>query len=113
MSIEHVAKLLKNATERNITTSDKVRLKIQMLHGLDFEEIVKHLLDQEALEASEEQESRNENERIFRLIFRLSSQKRLCVVITEKSDGMIFVVTAFVSSKKLDKLIKTQTIRRR
>ena len=113
MDVGYVKNLLKNIGKELIITSDKVKLKIEITHGLKFDDIANQLLNPKALEAVEEQPSRTDNERTFRLIFKKSSQKRLCIVITEKPDGTIFVVTAFESSKKLDKLVRTRWNKRR
>ena|SRR3989344_3090584 len=109
----YVIKLLKSYKPEKIKLTDKTAYKIENVHRVKIEEVKKHLSNPEDLESVEEQLARHEKQRTFQLIFKKSSKKRLVIVITENVDsGMLFIVTAFETSKKLEKLIKRGRIRR-
>ncbi|MBI2232921.1 MAG: hypothetical protein HYU56_03290 [Candidatus Aenigmarchaeota archaeon] len=109
----YVIKLLHSCKPEQIRITEKTSHKIQHVHGVKLEEVKSKLLDLEHLESVEEQPARHESQRTFQLIFKKSSKKRLFVVITENTEsGTIFLVTAFETSKKLEKLIKRGKIRR-
>ena len=109
----YIKRLLKSRKLDQIKITDKTAYKIENVHGIKVEEVKKHLSNPEDLESVEEQTARHEKQRTFQLIFKKSSKKRLVIVITENMDSdMLFIVTAFETSKKLEKLIKRGRIRR-
>lgn len=62
----------------------------------------------------EAQQSRNPNDKTFRLAFGESKDKTLVAVIRKRSiENDVFIVTAFSSSKKLEKLIRKHRVIRR
>ena len=79
----------------------------------DMEEVMRHLQNPDMMLDAEPQVSRNVHDETYALCFELSKRKTLFVVITYKTlENKIFIVTAFHSSKKLDKLIRKNKIGR-
>lgn len=113
MNIDYIINLLKKYREDQIKVTDQTRDKIENGHKISIKEVIDHISNPEGLEGFEEQEARREKQRTFMLVFKKSSQKKLCIVITENlGENMLFVVTAFESSKKLERLIKRGKMRR-
>ena len=109
----YILKLLKSHRPEQIKITEKTAYKIENVHDIKIEEVKNRLSNPKDLESVEEQPSRHESQRTFQLIFRKSSKKSLFVIITENKDsGTLFLVTAFETSKKLEKLIKRGRIRR-
>lgn len=113
MDIGYIQKLLVNTQSEKIILTDKVKLKIE-IHGLTAENVLAHLKTPKNLLLVQGQEARRQSDRTFRLIFKESENKKIIVVVTEKvPEKEIYIVTAFPSTKKAEKLIRKQQIRRR
>lgn len=109
----YIMKLLRSYKPEHIRITEKTVHKIEYVHGVEIEEIKANLMNLGNLENVEEQPSRHKNQKTFQLIFKKSSKGRLFVVITVNMDSdTIFLVTAFETNKKLEKLIKRGRIRR-
>lgn len=113
MNIYQIKKLLRSIKPERIKISSKVRFKIERLHEIKIEEIIKNLRNPELLVSIEKQPSRRPHDETYALVFELSKRKKLFVVITYKTlKKKIYIVTAYYSTKKLEKLIKRVKPRR-
>ncbi|HIG97254.1 MAG TPA: hypothetical protein HA230_02815 [Candidatus Aenigmarchaeota archaeon] len=113
VDIKYIINLLKDYREDQIKVTNETRDKIENGHKISIKEVIGHLLNPESMKGFEEQEARREHQRTFMLVFKKSSQKKLCIVVTENLDtDTLFVVTAFESSKRIDRLIKKGRMRR-
>ena len=73
---------------------------------------LKDLRNPKLLTEIEEQESRNRHDETYGLLFEITKRKRMFVVITYKTnDNKIYIVTAYPSTKRVEKLIKRPKIR--
>lgn len=100
---------MKNFLKKKYTyrISDKIKKKIEDIHGVDTGLVFEKLAKPSNLAGVEKQEGRNPHDETYRLTFRLSNKYRLVVVITYKNlEKKIYIVTAFKSSKDIDKLIR-------
>ena len=113
MNIYQIKKLLRNITPEKVKISGNVRFKIEKIHGVRIKDVMKNLLNPELLIDIEEQPSRRPHDKTYGLLFEISKRKKLFVVITYKTlENKIYLVTAYPSNKKVEKLIKKPKIRR-
>lgn len=106
MDVSNIRKLLESTPPEKIILRDHIKSKIENFHKLPVDSVFHHLRNPENLLLVQEQEPLQPGSRTFRLIFKESESKKIVIVITEKPDKEIFIVTAFPSTKKAEKLIK-------
>ena len=106
MDVSYIRELLKNTPEEKIILRDRIKSKIEDFHKLPTDSVFHHLKNPENLIIVQEQEPLQTDSRTFRLIFKESESKKIVIVITEKPDKEIFIVTAFPSTKKAEKLTR-------
>jgi len=113
MDIFQIKKLLSNAKPEKFKISDSVRFKIERIHGVPVEDVMRNLQNPDSLICIEEQPSREPHDETYGLVFEKSKNRKLFIVITYKTlKDVIFIVTAFSTSKKLEKLIKNPKVRK-
>ncbi|MCD6496605.1 MAG: hypothetical protein J7K54_05010 [Candidatus Aenigmarchaeota archaeon] len=112
MNIFQIKKLLRKIKPERIKTSDKVRFKIENVHRVELRTVLENLENPKLLKSVEEQPSRRPHDKTYGLLFELTKRKILFVVITYKVlQNKIYLVTAFPSNKKIEKIIKKAKIR--
>ena len=113
MNVFQMKKLLRNAKPERFKISDSVKFKIERIHQVRTEDVMNCLQNPDGLICIEQQPSREAHDETYGLVFEKSRSRKLFVVITYKIlKDIIFIVTAFYSSKKLEKLIKRPKIRK-
>lgn len=106
-------KLLRNTKPERFKISGSVRFKIERIHGVPVEDVLSSLQNPGSLICIEQQPSREPHDETYGLVFEKSRSRKLFIVITYKTlKDLIFIVTAFSTSKKLEKLIKRPKIRK-
>ncbi len=113
MNVFQMKKLLRNTKPERFKISDSVKFKIERIHQVRMEDVIRNLQNPDGLTCIEQQPSREPHDETYGLVFEKSRSRKLFVVITYKIlKDTIFIVTAFYSSKKLEKLIKRPKIRK-
>lgn len=111
MDAEKIKELLQVIKPENIIITDKVRFKVENIHKVNLDEALRNLNNPESLIEAENQPTRRPLDETYKLVFSLSERKKLVMVITYKPvETKIYIVTAFHSTKKMDKLIKRHRI---
>ena len=112
MNVQQIKKLLKNMKHERVKASDVVRNKIEKIHRIKMSVVLENLANPVKLRHIERQPSRRPHDETYGLLFDLTKRRRLFIVITYKSlENKIYIVTAFPSTKRLEKLIKKPRIR--
>ncbi|NOX71080.1 MAG: hypothetical protein GXO64_00050 [Candidatus Micrarchaeota archaeon] len=112
MNTFQMKKLLKNIKDERIKISSKIRFKIENIHGVKIEDVLKNLRNPDSLISVDEQPSRRPHDKTYGLVFEITKRKRLFVVVTYKTlKNKLYIVTAFTTTKKMEKLIKKPKIR--
>jgi hypothetical protein len=114
MNVPEVKSLLRNTRPERFKVKQSIRYKIENIHGVSINEVLSNLRGPNSLVEVETQPSRRKHDETYKLYFEISKRKRLIVVITNKSlKRQVFVVTAFHTTKKMDKLVKKLKAKRR
>lgn len=113
MNVHEMKAFLRKVKPERIKISSKVRFKVEHVHGVNLETVMKNLENPVLLKEVEEQQSRRSQDQTYGLLFEPTKRKKLFVVITSKRlEKKLYLVTAFPSTKKAEKLIKRPKIRR-
>ena len=84
MNTQEIKKLLKYIKPERIRISDQVRFKIERVHGVSWDEVLKNLREPALLTHTEQQPSRGPHDETYGLLFELTKRRRMFVVITYK-----------------------------
>jgi len=99
---------------RRIGITNRTRLKIRTIHNQNLEEVFNSLRNPSNLIAVQRQPARRPHNSSYKSCFRKTRRKTLVAVITYKAIRKeIYIITAFTSTKQINKLIKVQKIKRR
>lgn len=113
MDVYRMKKLLRTIKPERVRMSPNVRMKIEKIHNVQPQEVLENLQNPDNLVFMEQQPSRAPHDETYGLVFEKSKSRRLFIVVTYKAlEKIIFIVTAYSTSKKLERLIKRQKIRR-
>ena len=112
MNVQQIKKLLRRIKPERIKISNKVRFKIESVYGIKVKDVIENMRNPCMLKHVEEQPSRKPHDETYSLVFELSKRRKLFVVITYKTlENKIYIVTAYQSTKKIEKLIRKPRIR--
>jgi len=112
MNLQQIKKLLRKTRPERIKVSDVIRNKIENIHYIKISDVISHLTNPIKLKHVETQPSRNPHDETYGLLFEITKRKRLFIVITYKSlENKIYIVTAFPTTKRIERIIKKPRIR--
>jgi len=110
MEMNRIKYLIK---QKRIIIKGHIKEKIEKQHLVDIDVVKSNLEKPKNLIGVEEQVARYKHDKTYKLCFKLSGRKKLIVIITyKKLKNRIYVVTAFITKKKMDRLIKLPKVKR-
>ncbi len=107
MNIPYIKKLLRKAGKDNFKLKSHLQYKIEKIHNVSMDEVWDNLYNPVNLVKVKTYMARSKHDESYRIYFRINKRKKLVVGITyKKLKNRIYIITAYHTTRKTDRLIR-------